>query len=264
MAEDSTTGKKYWFENGTAVKEKQVYSKQDDAWYWLEADGSMAVGKDVFVPKSNEDRSEGKWVRYDENGHMVKGEDYANGGWYRFDETTGEMVKGFCNVQDGDNTKIYYYNTVTGQMEHGAINIDGTEYAFDDVTGVAVNNAWYSVGGAPFWYENGVRQGMEGRGKEIYDPASDGWYWLDAVDGGKKAVSKDVYQESYAGAYADREDGTGKWVRYDANGRMIKGWSEQNGSRYYFDLVTGAMAKGTTVIDGQTYTFSWATGTLQE
>ncbi len=264
MAEDSTTGKKYWFENGTAVKEKQVYSEQDNAWYWLEADGSMAVGKDVFVPKSNEDRSEGKWVRYDENGHMVKGEDYANGGWYRFDEITGEMVKGFCNVQDGDNTKIYYYNTVTGQMEHGAMNIDGTEYAFDDVTGVAVNNAWYSVDEAPFWYENGVRQGMEGRGKEIYDPASDGWYWLDAVDGGKKAVSKDVYQESYAGAYADREDGTGKWVRYDANGRMIKGWSEQNGSRYYFDLITGAMAKGTTVIDGQTYTFSWATGALQE
>ena len=96
---------------------------------------------------------------------MVKGEDYANGGWYRFDETTGEMVKGFCNVQDGDNTKIYYYNTVTGQMEHGAINIDGTEYAFDDVTGVAVNNAWYSVGGAPFLYENCVRQCMYCRGK---------------------------------------------------------------------------------------------------
>ena len=45
---------------------------------------------------------------------------------------------------------------------------------------------------------------------------------------------------------------------------MIKGRSEQNGSRYYFDLVTGAMAKGTTVIDGQTYTFSWAIGRLED
>ncbi len=262
MASDAA-GNKYWFDNGVAAKEKQVYNSADGAWYWFDADGSMAVGKDVFVPKSNEDRSEGKWVRYDENGHMVKGEDYANGGWYRFDEITGEMAKGFCTVQDGDNTKLYYYNTDTGIMEHGAFNIDGTEYAFDDVTGVAVDKAWYSVGDSQFWYENGVRQGMEGRGKEIYDPASDGWYWLDAIDSGKKAVSKDVYQESFAGAYADREDGTGKWVRYDANGRMIKGWSEQNGSRYYFDLVTGAMAKGTTVIDGQTYTFSWETGALQ-
>ena len=259
MAADSTTGKRYWFDNGVVARDKQVYSPADDAWYWFDADGTMAVGKDVFVPKSNDDRSEGKWVRYDENGHMVKGEDYANGGWYRFDETTGEMAKGFYTVQDGDNTKLYYYNEDTGIMEHGAVNIDGTEYAFDDVTGVAVNNSWYSIDNAPYWYENGVRQGMEGRGKEIYDPASDGWYWLDAVDGGKKAVSKDVYQESYAGAYADREDGTGKWVRYDENGRMIKGWSQQNGNTYYFDLETGAMAKGSAVIDGAEHYFNTAT-----
>jgi glucan-binding YG repeat protein len=44
---------------------------------------------------------------------------------------------------------------------------------------------------------------------------------------------------------------------------MIKGWSEQNGNRYYFDLETGAMAKGTTTIDGTVYTFSWVTGALQ-
>ena len=262
MAVDAE-GHKYWFDNGTAAKDKQVYSPADDAWYWFDANGTMAVGKDVFIPKSNDDRSEGKWVRYDENGHMVKGEDYANGGWYRFDEITGEMAKGFYSVEDGEDTKLYYYNKDTGIMEHGAVNIDGTEYAFDDVTGVAVDKAWYSVENAPYWYENGVRQGMEGRGKEIYDPISDGWYWLDAVDGGKKAVSKDVYQESYAGAYADREDGTGKWVRYNAEGRMIKGWSEQNGNRYYFDLETGAMAKGTTTIDGTVYTFSWVTGALQ-
>ena len=192
---------------------------------------------------------------------MVKGEDYANGGWYRFDETTGEMAKGFYTVQDGDDTKLYYYNEDTGIMEHGAVNIDGTEYAFDDVTGVAVNNSWYNIDNAPYWYENGIRQGMEGRGKEIYDPASDGWYWLDAVDGGKKAVSKDVYQESYAGQFADRADGTGKWVRYDENGHMIKGFDVRNGNEvYYFDEQTGAMAKGTVVIKGVEYYFNPATG----
>ena len=76
----------------------------------------------------------------------------------------------------------------------------------------------------------------------------------------RKAVSKDVYQESYAGAYADREDGTGKWVRYDENGRMIKGWSQQNGNTYYFDLETGAMAKGSAVIDGAEHYFNTVTG----
>ena len=60
-------------------------------------------------------------------------------------------------------------------------------------------NGWYEENGCKYWYENGVRQGTEGRGKEIYDPGSDGWYWLDAVDGGKMAVGKDVYQESDGG-----------------------------------------------------------------
>ena len=57
------------------------------------------------------------------------------------------------------------------------------------------------------------------------------------------AASKDVYQESSGG----------KWVRYDENGHMVKGWNEQNGNRYYFDPVTGAMEKGTVEIDGAAY-----------
>ena len=104
-------------------------------------------------------------------------------------------------------------------------------------------------------YEGGKRQGYDPnnaayRGKEIYDPASNGWYWLDNVQQGAKAVSKDVYQESSGG----------KWVRYDANGQMIKGWNTNADGTYYFDPITGAMAKGTTTIDGMTYYFDPATG----
>ena len=58
---------------------------------------------------------------------------------------------------------------------------------------------WREEDGNLYWYEGGVRQGYDPgnlnyRGKEIYDPKSDAWYWLDNVDGGKKDVSKDVYQ----------------------------------------------------------------------
>ena len=109
---------------------------------------------------------------------------------------------------------------------------------------------WKTVNGKDYWYENGVKQGTTGRGKEIYDPDSDAWYWLDANRGGAKAVSKDVYQESNGG----------KWVRYDANGQMIKGWNTNADGTYYFDPITGAMAKGTTTIDGMTYYFDPATG----
>jgi len=59
------------------------------------------------------------------------------------------------------------------------------------------------------------------------------------------------------------QDTIEKWVRYDANGTMIKGWFTNENGTYYYDLVTGAMAKGQKDIDGQTYTFNEITGTLQ-
>ena len=128
---------------------------------------------------------------------------------------------------------------------HLNTTIDGVPCSFDQTTGIGADCQWIEIDGVKYWYEGGRRQGLEGRGKEIYDPASDAWYWLDSVDQGKMAVSKDVYQESSGG----------KWVRYDENGHMVKGWNEQNGNRYYFDPVTGAMAKGTVEIDGAAYAF---------
>lgn len=127
---------------------------------------------------------------------------------------------------------------------------------------------WDIVGDKKFWYENDELQGYDAnnpyyRGKEIYDPDSDAWYWLDNIQGGAMAVSKDVYQESDAGPYADRADGTGKWVRYDENGHMIKGFDKTKEGTYYFDSVYGAMVKGLQVIDGSLYYFDPVTGIMQ-
>lgn len=240
-------GKKYWYENGvkqgTTGRGKEIYDPDSDAWYWLDAvqGGAMTVNKDVYQESAAgqwADRPDGtgKWVRYDENGHMIKGWQTTEKGTYYFDPTFGTMAK-------------------------GVTEIDGVPCAFDQNTGIGLDKQWVTINGADYWYENGVRQGLEGRGKEIYDPASDAWYWLDSVDQGKKATSKDVYQESEAGQWADRPDGTGKWVRYDAQGHMIKGWSADK--RYYFDPIYGTMAKGDAVIDGRTYHFDKNTGVLQ-
>ncbi len=136
----------------------------------------------------------------------------------------------------------------------------------------ADTNGWVYIGGVSYWYENGVRQGYDPlnpdyRGKEIYDPDSNAWYWLDNVQQGAKAVSKDVYQESLAGDWGDvaAEDGNryGKWVRYDENGHMIKGWNTNENGTYYFDPVYGTMAKGEALIDGVTYHFDINSGVLQ-
>lgn len=240
-------GKKYWYEKGvkqgTTGRGKEIHDPDSDAWYWLDAvqGGAMTVNKDVYQESDAgqwADRPDGtgKWVRYDENGHMVKGWQTTEKGTYYFDPTYGTMAK-------------------------GVTEIDGVPCAFDQNTGIGLDKQWVTINGADYWYENGVRQGLEGRGKEIYDPASDAWYWLDSVDQGKKATSKDVYQESEAGQWADRPDGTGKWVRYDAQGHMIKGWSADK--RYYFDPIYGTMAKGDAVIDGRTYHFDKNTGIRQ-
>ncbi len=224
-------GKDYWYENGvkqgTTGRGKEIYDKDSDAWYWLDANqgGAKAVSKDVYQESSG-----GKWVRYDANGHMVKGWD---------------------TNEDG----TYYFDLITGAMTKGDATIDGLPCSFDTATGVGLNCVWKRISGKDYWYEGGKRQGYDPnnaayRGKEIYDPASDGWYWLDNVQQGAKAVSKDVYQESSGG----------KWVRYNANGQMIKGWDINENGTYYFDPITGAMAKGTTTIDGMTYYFDPATG----
>ena len=146
----SENGKKYWYDNGIMARDKEAYDPVTDAWYWFDADGVMATDKDVFIP-TNVYRTEGKWVRYDSNGRMVKGEDYRYGGWYWFDPITGEMQKGFAYIPaEGDlEGKWVYYDEVNGQMHHGESCINGNWYYFDDITGKMVHGEFQRNGN---WY----------------------------------------------------------------------------------------------------------------
>ena len=73
--------------------------------------------------------------------------------------------------------------------------------------------------------------------------------------------------------YQDMKEKKGKWVRYGADGKMLKGWvtiggdlaelyPDQAGNTYYYDTVTGTMARGTITIDGVSYYFNKSTGVL--
>ena len=145
---------------------------------------------------------------------------------------------------------------------------------------------------------NGVMGDGTVRGREIYDPSTNGWYWLDSIYNGAKAVGKEVwmpyiYQDegklddegmrgrSYLSdpgmeecVYRAMAEKTGKWVRYDENGRMLKGWvtiqgalaaayPKQKGNTYYYDSKTGFMARGWVTIKGNTYHFDEVTGVLK-
>lgn len=171
--------------------------------------------------------------------------------------------------------------------------------------------SWNVVDGKSYWYEGGYKQGTNSdkkcfsyagtlRGREIYDKESNAWYWLDVIYDGAKAIGKEVFmpyiyqgETGYSDAMARDManlcdegmkdfiyDGiikrTGKWVRYDENGKMIKGWvtiqgelanhyPTQKGNTYYYDTKTGAMAKGwITLSDGVSYHFDEKTGKLLE
>lgn len=182
------------------------------------------------------------------------------------------------------------------------------EYAKSNrITFKLVETGFRSTDGRIFWFENNVKQGTYDdpkgvvgfgvvRGREIYDPVSDGWYWLDACFDGAKAVNKEVwmpyiYQDESKWSVTEIEvnavnsadmknqvinaikEQAGKWVRYDADGKMIKGWytvsgddekvySDQIGNTYYYDYQTGLMAKGKVTIEGKDYSFDETTGAL--
>ena len=162
--------------------------------------------------------------------------------------------------------------------------------------------------GKDYWYENNKRQAVKGdpkniidarfhteRGREIFDPNSKAWYWLDSVYGGAKATGKEVwmpyvYQDEKSWSYEDKVrvandsdsgmesyvlnamlNGDGKWVRYDGNGKMLKGWvtieddlakiyPTQKGNTYYYDNQTGMMARGYVKIGWRTYHFDEVSG----
>ncbi len=244
-------GKLYWYENGVKqgydannpdYRGKEIFDPGSNAWYWLDnvQGGAKAVSKDVYQESQADDAGNmGKWVRYDAEGHMIKGWNTNENGTYYFDPVYGTMLKGWRNINGVD----YRFDDATGILQESTGGVEGNA------------NGWRTIDGVEYWYENGVRQGTEGRGKEIFDPSTNAWYWLDAVDAGKKAVSKDVYQESQA----DDAGTIGKWVRYDANGHMMKGWDGD----YYFDPTYGTMAKGNVTIDGVEYYFDENTGVCQ-
>ena len=182
-------------------------------------------------------------------------------------------------------------------------------------------NGFCSYNGRDYWYENGVRQATPGdpknlidktyhveRGREIFDPKTNAWYWLDSCFDGAKAAGKEVwmpyiYQDednwkndtkrmndtvqainSYSEAGGPTSDmgeqvqkaiqrKLGKWVRYDENGKMLKGWvtitgdlakayPKQAGNTYFYDYQTGLMAKGWTKIGGEWHHFDEITGVM--
>ena len=173
-------GQKYWQDaDGTYAKGKEIFDPDSNAWYWIDSNGVMAHDKDVFLRSNG-----GKWVRYDSNGHMVKGEDYRYGGWYYFDTTTGAMAKGIQYVPSNGGKKVYY-DWTTGKMAYGEVYVNYDKehagwYLFDKVTGAMTYGDVYlrSNGGKWVRYDRSTGKMVKGLHKQ-----NGAWYYFDEVTG---------------------------------------------------------------------------------
>ena len=216
-------GARHWYDEGVMAADKAFYDPGTDAWYWADADGSIARDKDVFIPVSNEDRSSGKWVRFDGQCRMVKGEDCRYGGWYLFDEVTGEMAKGFRFVE-ANGGKWVCYDRVNGQMHHGQAADGGHWYLFDEYTGATLYGFQY----------------IASDGKWVFYDRTMGWMLY-----GEQAIDGNWY-------YLDPNTGA---VTY--------GWCAlSDGRQVYYDTMLGIMKYGSQNIDGCWYWFDQETGAL--
>lgn len=279
--------KSYWYENGirqgykpedSSYRGKEIYDPESMAWYWLDNidEGARAENKQVYQESVADDKGTiGKWVFYDYGGYMAKGlrlvlKDDGKFKNVYYDLTYGSMKKGSFTVISSDESRINYFaDYTTGEITEEIYNVPETGwkeyYEIIETDSETGRGKYYK---RFYWFENYERQGVSEdpsyRGKEIYDPGTDAWYWLDNCNNGLVAKSKDVYQESLAGECGEYvgEDGQkyGKWVRYDSEGHMVKGWHYKDGNIYYFDPVYGTMAKGNVQIDGKNYHFNEITG----
>ena len=191
-----------WYDNGVMARSHCFYDPGTGAWYWADADGSIAAGKDVFIPKDESDRSKGgKWVRFEADRTMVKGEDFRYGGWYLFDRVTGEMAKGFA-VPDGK--KWCYYDPVTGKMQYGERAIDGGWYYLTPGTG-AVDYEWAWLPGSNKWVYYDAVTGRMVHGPRMVDGKP---YYLDDITGrklGKNEIVEKLFRvvQSSFGTHPD-------------------------------------------------------------
>lgn len=173
-------GQKYWRDSdGSLARSKEIYDPESNAWYWIDSDGTMAHDKDVYLRSNG-----GKWVRYDSNGHMVKGEDYRYGGWYYFDVTTGAMAKSISYVPSSGGKKVCY-DWVTGKMLYGEQYVDYDRkiagwYLFDRKTGAMTYGDVYLRSNGGKWVRYDRSFGKMVKGLQKQDGA---WYYFDETTG---------------------------------------------------------------------------------
>ena len=285
-------GKQYWYENNIKQgiygskgnvfydgieRGREIFDPNTNAWYWLDAlyDGAKAVNKEVFMPYIYAKEKDLFIGEYEIINHPAE---------YRTEKVWIE-------------TKPASYEYVITRYEFGTSDNGYKETVYPPFTQEKMNAVVDRV--SEYCEAHGTSWGFDTYGDDIETPA-EGYYqekqvkvkdaWDETIiknnmwnEGALKEISKesDIYTESNFTAnmseqvYVAIMCGTGKWVRYDSEGKMIKGWykveekdrqyyPDQVGNIYFYDYKTGLMAKGKKIIDDKEYYFDEVSGVLNE
>ena len=126
---------KHWVDNGSFAVNKEVRDPSTGKWYYFDSEGRMVSDSDVWLDEGQ------KWVRYGDDGAMVKGEDHrvspvdGQWHWWYFDPYTGAMAKGLTDIPSGTGSKTVLYDEACGWMLYGKQYIGSDIYLFDNQTG---------------------------------------------------------------------------------------------------------------------------------
>ena len=260
-------GKKYYYENGQAVKGfKEIngnlyfFSRAEDPYmrtgtfqidyieYSFDDDGTAKNGwenrnsKKYYYEKGKvvigfkEIDNEIYFFNQSDDPYMRTGFFMIDGYYYNFNQD-GKMITGLVTMDDG----IRYFKS-NGQMAIGITKIGEKTYFFND-NGIRVSGFQKQNGKIYFFSridDNYMRTGFF---------AIDGYYYYFEENG--------VMQEGF-----QKVEGKNRFFSR-VDGKMRIGWVNIDGPMYYFDLITGEMFIGNHQIDGVNYIFN-DDGTLRD
>ena len=241
----------------------------------LEKEGWVKAGENWFYVKDKELVEDdfltiGQYTYYiGEDGKMCTDTTFLwyDGNHYRVDKA-GHLVKGWYKSEED----WYYYGT-DGSGARGILTINGKTYLFNQWGEMQTNYSKAEDGWLYYFGEDGVLQTKQSLEKGGWVKAGKNWYYAkdsQLVKGEFLTLGQYIYYMDEDGVLAadksielyDEESDKYRYYRADKNGRLIKGWYEDEYlSRYYY-LSDGSCAQGFQEIAGEIYYFSEYTGAL--
>ena len=209
-------GEMYEFaQNGALIKEiVPGWLLEDGIYYWINEDGSKAVGwKQIGA----------YWYWFAEDGKMLIGWQQIGTYRYYFHEA-GRMLTGWQEI-DGN----MYYFLEAGRMVTGVVTIDGQTYVFgSDGALIEASQGWHLIGNTYYY--------IKADGSRATGWASIGGYWYWFSENGEMQTG----WQSIGGV----------WYYFHEAGRMLTGWQMISGTWIYFDEYGHWIKSGVTSITG--------------